>query len=249
MFDLYPTFKHFESQAAFFQTLPHLLKSPNFGRFEGFSPVFTASNAPKVHPTSKIRGTQNPMVSYWRYWNVSFPFGSNKFGRFLIWEDPIIFPIFLWKIQFQQRNSEHLGSSWPIFHRFAGSSGVFWNGSFSVSLWNSVGSAPVASPFSLEDKRPHKRTKMNLINDLNVCVFCWPMKKNDLQKNVEELSWKKLQSIKTDIWLSAPTPAWADGNLCAEKPWRKRQGKTAFLSTFLHTPCLFHFGIYIVIIL
>ena len=50
---------------------------------------------------------------------------------------------------------------------------------------------------------------------------------------------KKLQSIKTDIWLSAPTPAWADGNLCAEKPWRKRQGKTAFLSTFLHTHTMF----------
>ena len=113
MFDLYPTFKHFESQAAFFQTLPHLLKSPNFGRFDGFLTVFTANNAPKVHPTSKIRGTQNPMVSYWRYWNVSFPFGSNKFGRFLIWEDPIIFPIFLWQSNFNNEIPNILGH-WVI---------------------------------------------------------------------------------------------------------------------------------------
>lgn len=49
----------------------------------GESKVYTAGNAPKVYPTSKIRGTQNVMVSYWKCWNVSFPFSSNKSARFL----------------------------------------------------------------------------------------------------------------------------------------------------------------------
>ena len=153
-----------------------------------FLTVFTASDAPKVHPTSKIRGTQNPMVSYWRYWNVSFPFGSNKFGRLLIWEDPIIFPIFLWQSNFNNEIPNilgHLGLSFIVSQDLP----AFSERSFSVSLWNSwaahlwppylfamMGLEENNPPFSLEDKCPHKRTKMNLINDLNVC-FCWPMSK------------------------------------------------------------------------
>ena len=92
--------------------LPNAAASPEVSKLRAirwFLTVFTASNAPKVHPTSKIRGTQNQMVSYWRYWNVSFPFGSNKFGRFLIWEDPIIFPIFLWQSNFNNEIPNILG--------------------------------------------------------------------------------------------------------------------------------------------